>query len=368
MKRTIRILAFAAVLGTAIFTSCEKNGLDINKGKAIRFSAVSSGTPTTKTSYGGDSDGYQIINWKANDTIRVYSDNAVHRYGDNQHWADYYTTNTTADGHKSTATLATETLFNTSDDNSLELTNGLIWGEAEEYNFWAIYPSTKQNPDITIGEDGAVSATLPISVAYASSNGTKTDNEISYNVYAPNMRNAYMTSHATYAGEEVEENEYKVNLEFEPAFTAFEIYLSSAADEASFSVNSVSLEGNEWISGPFTMTAGDLSTVAAADGASKTVTAAFSSAVAITPTTGVNVTLFTIPKNNVGAIALKVATTDGTATLKFTKKGSKDAYIFEAGQKYRIHLLKVGGRWEIVFGDNMDVEPWESNSTGLIVE
>ena len=368
MKRTIRILAFAAVLGTAFFTSCEKNGLDINKGKAIRFSAVSSGTPTTKTSYGGDSDGYQIINWKANDTIRVYSDNAVHRYGDNQHWADYYTTNTTADGHKSTATLATETLFNTSDDNSLELTNGLVWGDAETYNFWAIYPSTKQNPDITVTDNSTVNAKLPISVAYASSTGSKTDNNITYSVYAPDMKYAYMTSHAEYAGEEVEENEYKVNLEFEPAFTAFELYLSCAADEANFSVNSVSLEGNEWLSGPFTMTAGDLSSVAAVDGASKTVTASFTTAVSITPTAGVNVTLFTIPKTNIGAISLKVATTEGTATLKFTKKGSSAAYPFEAGQKYRIHLLKVGGRWEIAFGGDMDVEPWEPNSTGLIVE
>ena len=366
MKKAIRILACAAILGSAVFTGCEKNGFDSHKGEAVRFSAVSSGAVSTKTAYGNDVDSYQMINWSVNDTVRIYSDKALHRYGNNQHWADYYTTGYTADGHKSTATLAAEQLFNTDNDNENNAANGLVWGEDGEYNFWGVYPSKKNNPDITIAENGAVTATLPISLTLSTS-GTKQDNNITYNVCAPNMNYAFMTA-ALKKTVPTTEDGYKINLEFEPAFTAFEIYLSSAADEESFSVNSVSLEGNDWLSGPFTMTAGDLSTVAEADGASKTVTAAFSSAVAITPTTGVNVTLFTIPKNNVGAIALKVATTDGTATLKFTKKGSKDAYIFEAGHKYRIHLLKVGGRWEIVFGDNMDVEPWESNSTGLIVE
>lgn len=365
MKRTIKILACAAILCSAIFTGCEKNDLFSRKGEAVRFSAVSSGAPTTKTSYdqGDLVDGYQLINWSVNDTIRIWSDNALHRYGDNQHWADYYTTGFSKNGHESTATLAANQLSNTDNDNENSSANGLVWGEEKVCQFWGIYPSKKDVP-ITIGENGAVSATLPATYTLPSSSSTKTEEGISYKVYAPDMNYAFMTAY-----EKVEDAPEKVNLKYNPAFTAFELYISSSEEETEgFTVNSIGLEGNEYLAGPFTMTAGDLSTVAAADGASKTVTANFSSAVKIEPSNGVNVTLFTIPKTNVGAVALKIATTDGTATLKFTVKGTKESYKFEAGHKYRIHLLKVGGRWEIAFGGDMDVEPWVPNSTGLIVE
>lgn len=369
MKRTIKILACAAILCSAIFTGCEKNDLFSRKGEIVRFSAVSSGAPTTKTSYdqGDLVDGYQLINWGGNDTIRIWSDNALHRYGDNQHWADYYTTGYSVSGHESTATLAAKQLYNTDNDNENNTANGLVWGEEKVCQFWGIYPSKKNIP-MTIGENGAVNATLPASYTLPSSSSTKTEGggEISYKVYAPDMNYAFMTAY-----EKVENAPEKVNLKFNPAFTAFELYISSSEEETEgFTVNSIGLIGNDWLAGPFTMTAGDLGTVAAANGASKTVTASFSSAVKIEPSNGVNVTLFTIPKTNEDAISLQIATTDGgKATLKFTEKGSKEAYKFEAGHKYRIHLLKVGGRWMINFGgDDMDVEPWEENSTGLIVE
>ena len=367
MNKTIKILACAAILGSAILTGCEKNSLNSRKGEVIRFSAVSEGAPSTKTAYGNDVDNYQMINWSVNDTIRIWSDNALHRYGDNQHWADYYTTGSTADGHKSTATLAAEQLFNTDNDNPNNSANGLVWGDETTCQFWGIYPS-KKDGRITIDADGAVTATLP-STFTLSTSGTKTDNSISYKVCAPDMNYAFMTAY-----NKVENAPAKVNLEFNPAFTAFEIYLSSSEDETDggFSVNSLTLTAtgsSDYLSGPFTITAGNLSTATAAEGAQKSVSVTFNSAVAITPTTGIDVTFFTMPITNTGAIVLQVATTEGTATLRFTKKNSSNAYEFEAGQKYRIHLLKLGGRWRIVFGgDDMDVEPWEQSSTGLIVE
>lgn len=354
MNKTIKILACAAILGSAILTGCEKNSLNSRKGEVIRFSAVSEGAPSTKTAYGNDVDNYQMINWSVNDTIRIWSDNALHRYGDNQHWADYYTTGSTADGHKSTATLSAEQLYNTANDNPNNSANGLVWGDETTCQFWGIYPS-KKDGRITIDADGAVTATLPSSFTLTTS-GTKTDNSISYKVCAPDMNYAFMTAY-----NKVENAPAKVNLEFNPAFTAFEIYLSSSDED--FSVKSIALQGTN-LSGTYTMTAGDLSTVAATSGSNAVTYSNEDSPVAVTPTSGLNVTFFTIPVTNTGMISLRVVTTEGPAVLKFTQKNSSAAYAFQAGTKYRIHLLKMGGRWQILFGDDMTVEPWDDTATG----
>ena len=364
MKEAIRILACAAILGSAILTGCEKTDINSRKGEVIRFSAVSEGAPSTKTAYGSDQDGYQIINWSVNDTIRIWSDNATHRYGDDQHWADYYITGFTNDGHLSTATLATEQLFNTDNDNENNTANGLVWGEEATCQFWGIYPSKKDGP-ITIAENGAVEATLPSAFTLTTS-GTKTDNDISYKVCAPDMNYAFMTAY-----QKVENAPAKVNIEFAPAFTAFEVYLSSSDEE--FSVKSIGIEGTG-VAGRYTMTAGNLSTVAVAAGSGAVTYSNEDSPVAVTPTSGLNVTFFTIPVTNTGMISLRVVTTEGPAVLKFKQKDSSDPYSFQAGQKYRIHLLKMGGRWQILFGDDMTVEPWDETATGeggsteLIVE
>lgn len=365
MKKTIRILAIAAVLGSVVFTGCEKDGIGSRAGEAVRFSIMSSGAPTTKTSYGNDDNGYQIINWKANDTIRIWSDNATHRYGDDQHWADYYVTGATTEGHLSKATLAAEQLFNTDDDSPVKLANGLVWGEEgedKECQFWGIYPSKRNNPAITI-EESLVTATLPSSYTLATGI-TKTDNDISYKVCAPDMNYAFMTAY-----EKVSGTPSKVDLQFAPAFTAIEIFLSSGDDD--ISVTGVSLEGAQNLSGKFTMTAGNLETVTPLDSgdAPKTVSYTASSGVAVTKTSGIDVTFFTIPKANVGFISLLVNTDQGPARLRFKKSGTNSPYIFEAGHKYRIHLLKLGGKWQILFGeDDLTVEPWEEQSTDLIVE
>lgn len=381
MKKAIRILACAAILGSAVITGCEKDSFISHKGESVKFSAVSKGGPTTKTSYAGDDSGYQIIDWKENDLVRVYSDNAVHRYGmtagETQNWADYIIRKGpyAITGHESMASLQAKTLDNTTTDNHFESANGLVWDEeAENYNFWAIYPSPDQNSSISIGEAGAVTATLPSSTTLTSRSSTKTyeegSNTYTYNVYAPNMNYAYMTAHATYNGEEVAQNDYKVNLEFYPAFTAFELNLTSADED--FSVSSISLTSNEWLSGKFNMTAGDLSTVTVPDGnaAEKTVAATFSNPVTVSSSTGISVTLFAIPLDITGKITYLTVNTDkGSAKLTFYKKGTKTPYDFTAGVKYRINLLKIGGRYQILFGDDdLTVEPWEAESVDIIVE
>ena len=368
MDKTIRILACAALLGSAILTGCNKNNFVANKGEAVRFSAVSQGAPSTKTTYGQDSGNYQIIDWSANDLIRVYSDKAVHRYDDKQNWADYIILGSTVSGHTSTASLAAKTLDNTDTDNAAGMSNGLIWGSAETYNFWGIFPSTAQNADITIGANGTVSASLPVSTALSGTSSTKyvdatgkivdaaVDGGYAYKVYEPDMNYAYMTSVASGV-----EDGASFNLEFTPAFTAFEINLTSADDEADgFTVSGISLAStDDYLAGPFTMTAGDLTTVTAASSASKSVAVTAETPIAIDQTNGLSVTLFAIPKANSGLISLLVETDKGPATLRLLDNTKKAPYEFQPGKKYRINLLKIGGRWTYMISLSSEAIEWD---------
>ena len=372
MNKTIRILASAVLLGSAILTGCNKNGIDANMGQAIRFSAVSQGAPSTKTTYGEDSGNYQIIDWKANDLIRVYSDNAVHRNDSDQHFADYIITGSTISGHESRASLAEKTLDNTASDNTENRANGLIWGQADTYKFWGIYPSTAQNAKITLGAAGAVSAELlpetkptQTSTKYADANGKVVAAAVTggytYTVYEPDMNYAYMTAIAS----EVKDGQ-NFNLVFNPAFTAFEINLTSADDEEDgFTVMDLSLmaaEGNttDFLAGPFTMTAGNLTTgVAARSGASQSVKVTLpGNGKAITQSEGLTVTLFAIPKENTAALTLLVNTDKGPARLVLNDKATNSFYKFKAGTKYRINLLKIGGRFTYAITLEPMVLPW----------
>ena len=381
MNKAIRILACAAILGSAILTGCNKNAFEGSRNKAVRFSAVASGTQSTKTAYGDDkTEGtttWQMINWVKGDKIRIHSDNAVHRYHADQHYSDYeIVADPTISGHKSIATIDNAALDNSADAETLsngeEMKNGLIWSDDadKKFSFWGIYPSTVQNADITVGDNGAVSATLPVSTdlsatadatKYANAQGVVVDAAVeggyTYQVYDPDMDYAFMTAAASNIP-----NDTKFDLEFSPAYTAFEINLTTAEGEDAMSLKGISLTGtDDYLAGPFTMTAGDLSTVAATESsASKTVGAVWAtgSEKVINATEGVTVTLFAIPKANTGLVTLSVATTDGTAKLKLTQKGSLNPYVFQPGKKYRINLLKVGGSFKYAIELQPLVLPW----------
>jgi hypothetical protein len=361
MTKVIRILACAAILGTAILMGCNKNGLDDNKGKAIRFSAVSKGALATKTAYGADNTNhtFQVIDWQANDLIRVYSTEAVHRNDGSQHFADYIILGSTVDAenHTSTASLKAETLDNTDSDNAAGLANGLIWGSEATYDFWGIYPSTAQNKDITLGASGAVSAVIP---AAQPLNGTATDKTVgtvTYKEYKPDMNYAYMTAAAIGM-----ENGKDFNLVFNPAFTAFEFNVTSE-DETPVELTGFELlspDGSDKLAGSFTMTAGDLTSVAAPSGTSSVTVDMSSSHQTVTDETGLTFTVFTLPADNAKPLRLRFSSTNGTqaktSRLDLVDKNGK-ALVFTAGTKYRINMLKLpSSQWKISIAPVL--EPW----------
>lgn len=355
-QRTI-LFACAAIACTAMLSGCTKDGFN-GHGKAIQFRA-SAGT-ATKAAYGIlSTDGKtQAIDWAVGDKINIASAEATVQNGT---------------GHVALYKVAEITTPSSAADvksiGKLELggANGLMWPDedpATGYDFFAVYP------DLAITEAGLVTASVtnPGTLSgtttnkYLKADGSATtegaaDVAYTYKVYEPSLAAMPMTAAA-----HVAKSGNGVTLPFNPAFTALEFNLTSADDD--FSVSKVELLGvdADKLAGEFKMTAGNLGSV-------DPTTAESSIAMVLndeplTPNSGVTFTLFMLPKTNTGIIRLKVTTDKGTATLPMTDKDKTSAYQFEAGKKYRINMLKLGGQWKIVIAPIL--MPWEDGEEVIL--
>ena len=363
-RLSIILLACAAIAGTAMFSGCSKGSIFTHQGKEIRFRTASGGSRTTKTAYGDVVDGKQALNWATGDVITIASPEAVvqNDNSENPAHASNYVVTRTKEGVPSEGTVANEGA------------NGLKWGADGTYHFYAVYPKTGDNLSVD-PSDGKVTATIPASQPL---NGTATDkvvgegdDAITYKEYQPDMAYAYMTATATSAA-----TDSPVSLTFDPAFTAFEFNVSSQEDEIILTeFELVSPTGrSDKISGGFTMTAGDLTTAAAADGATQSIKVDMSGAPqTVDATTGLTFTVFALPVKNTEALRLRFTSKDGddatkTSWLDMKYSSNEEAgdnagkpLQFEAGQKYRINMLKLpSSQWKItiapIFEDWVDAE------------
>ena len=220
-------------LSLLLAAGCDKFGGEQQysraEGEPVIF-GVTSGAGT-KTAYSGDvtTDGVERINWAKDDDFRIYSDKAVHRYHSNQKWADYVVTKATPDGRYSNAEIDNKDTGETL-GNGQPMTNGLVWGPAGTYHFWAVYPAP--------AETAAISTLDGLKLNIPATQDKNVDN---------NMKFAYMTaiglsgqgSGSADISTSSDEGS-PVYLDFEPAFTAFEFTMST--DENPIILNSVTLE------------------------------------------------------------------------------------------------------------------------------
>lgn len=366
MKKALTILSAALLLGFLVLTTgCNKNSLSL-KGGEITFGTATEGI-ATRTEYGdyNDARSHQAINWLENDQIRIVSDQAAVN-GSDLRYADYKVTgvtNTTGGG------ISTAEVANVG-------ANGLSWKDGYDgaYAFYAVYPSTTPiSADAgTLGQvTGTISATPDLSTTSTQKYIKVVDNKITevasatdadytYNAYAPDMTGAIMTAAATNVKENADVPQ--VSLHFKPAFTAIEVNLTSI-DEDGFSVSEVSLSSETAnLAGGFTMTAGaDVTatgSVTSVD-ATHSVTLTPSSALAITDTEGIRLTFFLLPVTNTEeqVITLNVKTSEGTAKLAL--KQNDKAYQFQAGKKYNINFLKIGGKFTYAIALAGMPLPWQ---------
>ncbi len=195
MKTSRAIISIAAAAVCLLgFSSCHK---DLS-GLQIRFRASTSSKATsTKTAYSGtnfNSGGsvYERIDWVDGDRIVLAMKNNETAMASQQY---------------SVNTISVAGVNSKTDLEPYGSENGLSWGEGT-HDFWAAYPASK----VTVG-DHKMSATIPASQVVKYSNRT---NDVA--VFRADMSDAFMV-----AGQQSVPKESGVNLDFYPAFTAFEI-------------------------------------------------------------------------------------------------------------------------------------------------
>jgi hypothetical protein len=187
---------FLLLAGVLLLAGCQKEGR-IGGKDAIQFTV---GTPGTKTAYSGVVDGgKERINWEVGDEIRIYSDKAEHRYNEGQHWAEYVIKSVDNNGAVSKAKID-----NVPGDGT---GNGLVWNQPGDYKFFAIYP----NLDFG-GSDGEFYLTIP---------SIQVIDMALREPYTSGMDKAYMTAAQKVTTSE-EGDGPGIQLEFKPAYTAFE--------------------------------------------------------------------------------------------------------------------------------------------------
>ena len=201
MKRA-RLL-FLLLAGILLLAGCQKEGR-IGGNDAINFSAVSN--PGTKTVYGGEyANNRELIKWLENDEIRIFSDKSEHRYHEGQHWADYVIKSVSNSG-----VVSKGVIDNVPGDGT---GNGLIWKEAGDYKFFAIYPPT----DCEDGYKGKFNVYMP---------NRQVINLTGRAPFTPGMDYAVMTAAKKITTTQDGEGP-AINMDFEPAYTAFEFTFTS---------------------------------------------------------------------------------------------------------------------------------------------
>lgn len=202
-------------------------------GKAVRLSAVA-GSVNTRTAFSGDGtqDGtktdefgrklltWERIDWAKGDAVLIASDNATIYQDDDTHYATYTVASVTANGKVSEAEL----------DEKIG-SEELFFTGADSYTFWGIYPAPADaataGPELL--ED---KASFTINAAQTMSASTADPIEVTKDGVTKKLTT--LTSDMTQAvmlAKAVNQTEEKVEMEFYPAFTAFEFTLNSLTSD-----------------------------------------------------------------------------------------------------------------------------------------
>lgn len=242
-KQILSIILLAGLM--SLLAGCETTFEQ--KGRDVKFTASSRGSVSTKTAYGAETtDGYAIIKWKADDQIRIYSPNTTYLIGsagsaevvvgagDGQtQYPVVYDDYTLVPGDITNGHIHNATLENVQ-SSSNEDGRGLYWnvsgGSSGQANFYSAYPTN-------------------VGISWYSGG-------LSFDVNIPNDQDPFaetpkpqFNTLPLLAMQSGVTSGQSVNLEFYPAFTAFEFNLKS---EDLITLNSFTLETSSdecWVTG-----------------------------------------------------------------------------------------------------------------------
>lgn len=361
MKRISKmILLGAGILLT--LAGCQK-GTTTNDlaGKAVRF-GVTSGSLSTRTSFTGegtqdgekaDEFGRKILtkerlSWASGDQIMIASDNATVYQTPSVKYATYTVGTITDDGEKSYATLQEKA------DNE-----ELFFSDEESYKFWAVYPSSVDDGSklVNAKAEFAVSASqAPSGDAVKTTVGTKT-----LTTLPADMTQAVMLGAAE------NQTSSNVELEFYPAFTAFEFTLNSLTSDIILkelvltTAEGKSLAGTVAVSaiktGGATFSSTDNYGITYPDDTKVTYT--FPDNTTITKNDYVTFTVYALPEKINGLTLEFHLGADGSEIQKATLKYQGNPIEFAACKKHSLRGIAVKGGWNFKYLIlDIDVMKW----------
>lgn len=368
MKTNFKALAgWVSLLGLTLFlSSCEKSGGSVSR--QIRFSAVSRAEAAagTRTAYsgaiipvteGGTSKKYERIDWLDGDNILICSD--VAKTPSNQSSSEY----SISDVSESSDYLKSVAKVEPVDEQ------GLQWGDgAGPYRFMGVYPSSPA----TISTAGVVTGMSIPGAQNVDPNKTKETQEngnVTNVTFTPDMSYAWMLADAPGVSEGG-----NVDMQFYPAFTAFEFTIQCQEAEMisiqSFQLSSASKD----IWGPFSANLaanGGSSFTPPTSGENKSITVNFSGNCAVvTNTKSVTFTIFALPDviDHVLddlSITVTAAKESMAANNIYTRtlalKQGDDFIEFEPGKKHRIFGLAMpNGDYRFILESS--VADWEAGT------
>lgn len=369
MKRISKmILLSAGILLT--LAGCQKGTTPNNlTGKAVRF-GVTSGSLSTRTTFTGEGtwDGTskdeferkiltaERLSWTDKDEIMVASDNATVFQNSSVKFATYGVKAITDDGFKSYAQLKEK-------DASEEL----YFNDSETYKFWGVYPASV--------DDGSKLVNAQVEFEVSDSQEPGEGDAIKANVgektlttLPTNMAQAVMLAAA-----ENQSSSTDVELEFYPAFTAFEFTLNSLENDIilkelvlSTPEEGKSLAGKVAVSaiktGGATFASTDNYTVTGR----KDVTYTFPENTTITKNDYVTFTVYALPETIKGLTLEFHLGEDGSEVQTAHLKYQGNDFDFAGGKKHCLRGVAVKGGWNFKYLTlNIDVLDWVDVETEI---
>lgn len=357
------------LLGAGIILSlagCQKGTTLGNlTGKAVRFSAAA-GSISTRTSFSGEGTQdasktdefgrklltWERIDWAKGDAVLIASDEATLLNDPDTHFATYTVASVTADGDVSEAVL-----------NEKLGAEELFFTDADSYTFWGIYPAPA---DATTAGPALLEDKASFTINAAQTISASTADPIEVTKDGVTKKLTTLTSDMTQAvmlAKAVNQTEEKVEMEFYPAFTAFEFTLNSLTSEIILKKLVLKNAAGNNIAGSVTASikAGGQSTfVNTASNDALTIT--FPEGTKITKTDYVTFTVFALPEDIEGlylefhldgdevqkAYLKQKVTENGTETTK--------DITFGKCKKHNLRGIAVKGGWNFTYL-TLDIQP-----------
>lgn len=220
MKQSISMILLSAGVVLSLIGCQKEHSTSQLSGNAVRFSATSK-SAETRSAFSGDGtqDGtktdefgrkiltWERINWAVGDQVMIASNNATVYHSSKKH-ATYTIASVEKKGDVSEARVA-----EMPDEQELYFT------DASSYDFWGVFPA-KLGGDGTLLESGKVNFTIPAAQEATADTPKKITNEGKTLTILQ-----YDTTQVVMLARKDNVTDQKVDLEFYPAFTAFEFTL-----------------------------------------------------------------------------------------------------------------------------------------------